>query len=112
MCVNDASSASASLSGEVVCSDPGVFPTANRWPRRTSSAAISLGRIVRSTHPVSTACRGMTPELMIERAPDLGTAKAFNHYAVGWAHAMDTPYQWTTSPLRVPPKCEATCLVH
>ena len=21
--------------------------------------------------------------------------KAFNHYAVGWAHAMNTPYQWT-----------------
>ena len=22
-------------------------------------------------------------------------ASAYNHYAVGWAHAMDTPYQWT-----------------
>ena len=21
--------------------------------------------------------------------------KSYNHYAVGWAHAMDTPYQWT-----------------
>jgi arylsulfatase len=37
----------------------------------------------------------MTPELMIERIDDFGTARAFNHYAVGWAHAMDTPYQWT-----------------
>ena len=26
---------------------------------------------------------------------DFGTPKAYNHYAVGWAHAMDTPYQWT-----------------
>jgi arylsulfatase len=25
----------------------------------------------------------------------LGSASAQNHYAVGWAHAMDTPYQWT-----------------
>ena len=24
-----------------------------------------------------------------------GTPEAFNHYAVGWAHALDTPYQWT-----------------
>ena len=24
-----------------------------------------------------------------------GTPEAYNHYAVGWAHAMDTPYQWT-----------------
>jgi arylsulfatase A-like enzyme len=36
-----------------------------------------------------------TPELLIERMEDLGTSKAYNHYAVGWAHAMDTPYQWT-----------------
>ena len=36
-----------------------------------------------------------TPELLIERMDDLGTARAYNHYAVGWAHAMDTPYQWT-----------------
>jgi arylsulfatase len=26
---------------------------------------------------------------------ELGSAVAQNHYAVGWAHAMDTPYQWT-----------------
>jgi len=32
---------------------------------------------------------------MIEKMEDLGTSKANNHYAVGWAHAMDTPYQWT-----------------
>ena len=36
-----------------------------------------------------------TPELLIQRMDDLGTWKAYNHYAVGWAHAMDTPYQWT-----------------
>ena len=36
-----------------------------------------------------------TPDLLIERVDDLGTSRGFNHYAVGWAHAMDTPYQWT-----------------
>jgi arylsulfatase A-like enzyme len=36
-----------------------------------------------------------TPDLLIERMDDLGTPRAYNHYAVGWAHAMDTPYQWT-----------------
>jgi arylsulfatase len=36
-----------------------------------------------------------TPELMIERIDELGSVRAQNHYAVGWAHAMDTPYQWT-----------------
>jgi arylsulfatase A-like enzyme len=37
----------------------------------------------------------MTPDFLISRIDDLGTSRAFNHYAVGWAHAMDTPYQWT-----------------
>jgi arylsulfatase len=26
---------------------------------------------------------------------DLGGPKTYNHYPVGWAHAMDTPFQWT-----------------
>jgi len=36
-----------------------------------------------------------TTEFMVSRIDDFGTPAAFNHYAVGWAHAMDTPYQWT-----------------
>jgi arylsulfatase len=36
-----------------------------------------------------------TTEFMAERIDLFGTPKAYNHYAVGWAHAMDTPYQWT-----------------
>ena len=36
-----------------------------------------------------------TTEFMAARIDKFGTPEAFNHYAVGWAHAMDTPYQWT-----------------
>ncbi|MGA8534154.1 MAG: arylsulfatase [Candidatus Tumulicola sp.] len=36
-----------------------------------------------------------TPEFLKARIGDFGGPKAYNHYAVGWAHAMDTPYQWT-----------------
>jgi len=36
-----------------------------------------------------------TPEFLASRIDDFGSPKAYNHYAVGWAHAMDTPYQWT-----------------
>ncbi len=36
-----------------------------------------------------------TTEFMVSRIDDFGTPRAYNHYAVGWAHAMDTPYQWT-----------------
>jgi arylsulfatase A-like enzyme len=36
-----------------------------------------------------------TTEFMTSHIDDFGTPAAYNHYAVGWAHAMDTPYQWT-----------------
>jgi len=36
-----------------------------------------------------------TPEFMAERIGKMGGPESYNHYAVGWAHAMDTPYQWT-----------------
>jgi arylsulfatase len=36
-----------------------------------------------------------TTEFMRARIDKFGTPEAYNHYAVGWAHAMDTPYQWT-----------------
>jgi arylsulfatase A-like enzyme len=36
-----------------------------------------------------------TVEFMTSRIDDFGTPKAYNHYSVAWAHAMDTPYQWT-----------------
>jgi arylsulfatase len=36
-----------------------------------------------------------TPEFLTERLDKLGGPESYNHYAVGWAHAMNTPYQWT-----------------
>jgi arylsulfatase A-like enzyme len=36
-----------------------------------------------------------TVDFMTARIDEFGTPKAYNHFAVGWAHAMDTPYQWT-----------------
>jgi arylsulfatase A-like enzyme len=36
-----------------------------------------------------------TPEFLIRNLDKLGGPESYNHYAVGWAHAMNTPYQWT-----------------
>jgi arylsulfatase len=36
-----------------------------------------------------------TPEYLGERLDKLGGPDSYNHYAVGWAHAMNTPLQWT-----------------
>ena len=36
-----------------------------------------------------------TPEFMAERLDKFGGPESFNHFAVAWAHAMNTPFQWT-----------------
>jgi arylsulfatase A-like enzyme len=36
-----------------------------------------------------------TPEFLSARIDKWGGLESYPHYAVGWAHAMNTPYQWT-----------------
>jgi arylsulfatase len=36
-----------------------------------------------------------TAEYLTERIDKIGGPESYNHFAVGWAHALDTPYQWT-----------------
>jgi len=36
-----------------------------------------------------------TEEYLTKRKDELGGPDSYNHYAVGWACAMNTPYQWT-----------------
>jgi hypothetical protein len=40
-----------------------------------------------------------TPEFMLERLDQFGGPDSYSHYAVGWAHAMDTR---TNGPSRLP----------
>ena len=36
-----------------------------------------------------------TVDFLRAHIDQFGSPTSYNHYAVGWAHAMDTPYQWT-----------------
>jgi arylsulfatase A-like enzyme len=36
-----------------------------------------------------------TTDFLLSKIDDFGTPDAYNHYAVGWAHALCAPYQWT-----------------
>ena len=36
-----------------------------------------------------------TPEFMMSKLDEFGSPSSYNHYAVGWSWAMDTPFQWT-----------------
>ncbi|MFW2381939.1 MAG: arylsulfatase [Acidimicrobiales bacterium] len=36
-----------------------------------------------------------TPEFMASKIDDFGSPESYNHFSVGWAWAMNTPFQWT-----------------
>ena len=36
-----------------------------------------------------------TPEFLLSKMDELGSPTSYNHFSVGWAWAMDTPFQWT-----------------
>jgi arylsulfatase A-like enzyme len=36
-----------------------------------------------------------TEDYMVSKIDEFGGVDSYNHYAVGWAHAMNTPFQWT-----------------
>ena len=36
-----------------------------------------------------------TPEFLLSKIDELGSPSSYNHYAVGWGWAMNTPFQWT-----------------
>ena len=36
-----------------------------------------------------------TPEFLASKIDEFGTPSAYNHYSVGWAWSMCTPFQWT-----------------
>jgi arylsulfatase A-like enzyme len=36
-----------------------------------------------------------TPEFMVSKMAEFGSPNSYNHYSVGWAWAMNTPFQWT-----------------
>ena len=45
----------------------------------------------------ATVFNGIPEDLheVLRAQDELGGPTTFNHYPVGWAHAFDTPYQWT-----------------
>ncbi len=55
------------------------------------------GTLQGTTNEVATAANGVTEDLkyLLSMMDELGGPKTYNHYPVGWAHAMASPMQWT-----------------
>jgi arylsulfatase A-like enzyme len=60
------------------------------------NGASAEGTLQGTTNEVATAANGVTEDLsyLLSMMDELGGPNTYNHYPVGWAHAMDTPFQW------------------
>jgi len=61
------------------------------------NGASAEGTLQGTTNEVATAANGVQESLpyLLSMMDELGGPKTYNHYPVGWAHAMDSPMQWT-----------------
>jgi len=61
------------------------------------NGASAEGTLQGTTNEVATAANSVTESLpyLLSMIDQLGGPLTYNHYPVGWAHAMDSPMQWT-----------------
>ena len=61
------------------------------------NGASGEGTLQGLANEVGVAANGVeeTVDYLVSIMDDLGSPLTYNHYPVGWAHAMDTPFQWT-----------------
>jgi len=61
------------------------------------NGASAEGSLQGTTNEVATAGNGVPESLpfMLSMIDELGGPLGYNHYPVGWAHAIDAPMQWT-----------------
>jgi arylsulfatase len=61
------------------------------------NGASAEGSLQGTTNEISTMLNGVTEDIpyLQSMMDKLGSDMGYNHYPVGWAHAMDTPFQWT-----------------
>jgi arylsulfatase len=61
------------------------------------NGASAEGTMQGTTNEVGTAANGVKESIpfLLSMIDELGGPRTYNHYPVGWAHAMDAPMQWT-----------------
>ena len=60
------------------------------------NGASAEGSLQGTTNENATAFNGIPESLdyLLSQMDNLGSPQTYNHYPVGWAHAMNTPFQW------------------
>lgn len=61
------------------------------------NGASAEGTVNGTTNEIATAANGVTEDIsyLLSQYDKIGGPETYNHYSYAWAHAMNTPFQWT-----------------
>ena len=61
------------------------------------NGASAEGTVHGTTNEIATAANGVTEDIkyLLTQYDKIGGPETYNHYSYAWAHAMNTPFQWT-----------------
>src|SRR5262245_18669366 len=59
------------------------------------NGASAEGTMQGTTNEISAQFAPESLEFLVSMMDELGSDRTYNHYPIGWAHAMDAPFQWT-----------------
>jgi arylsulfatase A-like enzyme len=59
------------------------------------NGASAEGTMQGTTNEISAQFAPESIEFLVSMIDELGGDRTYNHYPIGWAHAMDAPFQWT-----------------
>ena len=59
------------------------------------NGASAEGTMQGTTNEISAQFAPESLEYLVSMIDELGSDRTYNHYPIGWAHAMDAPFQWT-----------------
>jgi arylsulfatase A-like enzyme len=59
------------------------------------NGASAEGTMQGTTNEISAQFAPESIEFLVSMIDELGSDRTYNHYPIGWAHAMDAPFQWT-----------------
>ena len=74
-----------------ICGDNGASAEGGMMGMTNEMVAINGGGLIDLREQIN--AKAMFQAALAHKE-DLGTWKMHNHYPIGWAHAMDTPFQW------------------
>ena len=84
-----------SAASSTPCRNPGNSTTRSSFTSRATTAPAPKARCKGRPTKSPPSLRPSRIEYLVSMIDELGSDRTYNHYPIGWAHAMDAPFQWT-----------------